>query len=303
MVFKLQHKLARVMHSEPEAPTTQQFTLRYLLLMMALLAVCLAPLSQWGSRGLPATIWLGCTTYCVLRKRFSIAAWLSVAFALGWLLLPTMGDARPTARRAECMNHIKQITLAIGNYEAIHGHLPPPYTTDKDGNPLHSWRVLILPHLEEQELYDAIDLTKPWHHPDNLALQERMPSVYRCPSFASNAKGIAPTTAYVAIVGEHTAWPRSGTRIMDDITDGTSKTLALIESEQHRIHWMSTADPGIESIGPLNADGETLLSISSHNGGVVFSRCDASIGFLPSDTPLSDLLSLISIDSADAISQ
>ena len=108
--------------------------------------------------------------------------------------------------------------------------------------------ALILPHLGEEELYDAIDLTKPWYHSDNIALAIRMPSVYRCPSFTPKSSGADVTTAYVAMLGDHTAWPRSGHRQFEDIVDGLSQTVAVLESEMYRLHWMSTADPGIEMI-------------------------------------------------------
>ena len=128
---------------------------------------------------------------------------------------------------------------------------------------------LILPHLGEKELYDAIDLTKPWYHCDNITLAIRMPSVYRCPSFTPKSRVADVTTAYVAMLGDHTAWPRSGQCQYEDLVDGLSQTVAVLESEMYRLHWMSTADPGIEMIGPTNADGETLLSHGPHIGDSV----------------------------------
>ncbi len=278
------------------APNGRQFTLLYLFAITAIVALSLALVVRWGAWVLLA-VWIGGIGLSLFQKRYVIAGGLFGLLLIWVLLLPTIGTAKPAARRAQCINQMKQITLAILNYERTHGHLPPPYTTDDEGNPLHSWRVLILPFVEEQDLYDAIDLTKPWHHPHNLALQAQMPYLYQCPSVQPDHHDV--TTAYVAILGKHTAWPRSGKRTMDDITDGPSKTLALLESEKHRVHWMSTADPGIEMIGPLNAAGETLVSSSNHNGGVVYSRCDASVGFLASDTDLSYLRSLITVDRGD----
>jgi hypothetical protein len=250
--------------------------------------------------GLLLSIWIWCFGLALTHKRYTIAVGLTVVLAIIVLLLPAMGTARPAMRRNQCMNQMMQITLAILEYESAYGHLPPPYSIDEKGNPLHSWRVLILPYLEEHDLYEAIDLTKPWHHPNNLALQSRMPSVYQCPSYEPDANGFDATTAYVAVIGEHTAWPRSGTARTFDITDGPSKTLALLESEKHRIHWMSTADPGIEMVGPLNVNRDTLLSTSNHNGGVVFSRWNGSVGFLASDFDFRDLLALITVDGGDS---
>ena len=88
------------------------------------------------------------------------------------MLLPAMRTAGPAARRAQCVNNLKQIALALFNYESAYNALPPAYTVDAEGKPLHSWRTLILPYLEKQSLYDSIDLSKPWNDPANAeALQ------------------------------------------------------------------------------------------------------------------------------------
>jgi hypothetical protein len=62
-------------------------------------------------------------------------------------LQATSREAHP---RAVCANNLKQIGLGILNYESYHGFLPPPYLANDQGRPIHSWRVLILPFVEEQ---------------------------------------------------------------------------------------------------------------------------------------------------------
>ncbi|HSG73025.1 MAG TPA: DUF1559 domain-containing protein, partial [Planctomycetaceae bacterium] len=83
------------------------------------------------------------------------------------LLMPVTRNAGPAARRWACKNNLKQIGLALHNYHDSFGTFPPAYTVDADGKPLHSWRTLILPFVEQQSLYDSIDLTKPWDDPAN----------------------------------------------------------------------------------------------------------------------------------------
>ena len=83
------------------------------------------------------------------------------------LLLPAVRTAGPAARRAQCTNNLKQIALALHNYEQEHKALPPAYTVDATGRPLHSWRTLILPYLEQESLYRSIDLSKPWDDRSN----------------------------------------------------------------------------------------------------------------------------------------
>jgi hypothetical protein len=68
------------------------------------------------------------------------------------------------------------------NYHDAHGRLPPAVVYGKDGKPLYSWRVLLLPYLDEQELYQQFQLDEPWDSPHNLQLLPRMPGFYAPPS-------------------------------------------------------------------------------------------------------------------------
>ena len=65
------------------------------------------------------------------------------------LLLPAVQAAREAARRAQCVNNLKQIALAMHNYESATGAFPKPASIGKDGKPLLSWRVAILPYIEQ----------------------------------------------------------------------------------------------------------------------------------------------------------
>ena len=58
-----------------------------------------------------------------------------------------------TARRAQSTNHIKQLGLAVHNYNSVYGHLPQQAIFGKEGKPLLSWRVALLPYLEQTVLY------------------------------------------------------------------------------------------------------------------------------------------------------
>ena len=104
---------------------------------------------------------------------------ITIILVLVALLLPARSRARPTAQRAQSMNNMKQILLAILDYEKAHGTLPPAYIADKDGKPLLSWRVLILPYLDCKDLYDQFHLDEPWDSDHNKQLIEKMPGFYR----------------------------------------------------------------------------------------------------------------------------
>src|SRR5262245_36536395 len=82
-----------------------------------------------------------------------------------FLLMPR--TSREAFRRVICANNLKQIGVALHSYHDKYGSLPPAYTVDASGKRLHSWRTLILPFLEGDDLYQKIDLTKPWDDPAN----------------------------------------------------------------------------------------------------------------------------------------
>src|SRR5271166_372859 len=91
------------------------------------------------------------------------------------LLLPAVQAAREAARRAQCTNNLKQIALAMHNYASANNCFPPAATYTRDGKPLLSWRVLILPYLEQASLYNQFHLDEAWDSPNNKPLGDRMP--------------------------------------------------------------------------------------------------------------------------------
>ena len=101
---------------------------------------------------------------------------------LAGLMLPAISAAREAARRVTCNQHIRQVGIAILNYESTFGSLPPAYTVDAQGNRLHSWRTVILPFMELQGLHEQIDLQKPWDDPVNAAARGTQVQAYSCPS-------------------------------------------------------------------------------------------------------------------------
>ena len=154
------------------------------------------------------------------------------------LLLPAVQQAREAARRSSCKNNLKQIALALHNYHEIHGTFPPAYIADKNGKPMHSWRVLILPYLEQQPLFDRYRFDEPWDGPNNRQLAAMMPDVFRCPS----APDGSPKTHYVVVVGPKTVFPGAESIRFRQIKDGTSSTILTVESPEKAVHWMKPED-------------------------------------------------------------
>lgn len=129
--------------------------------------------------------------------------------------------------------------MAVANYHDQNGHYPPPYIAGPDGRPWHSWRILILPFIEHNELYEEYDFAQPWDGPNNRKLAERIPRLF---VFHGSERKGPPVTNYLAVVGEETVW--SGTRLVSekDVKDGTGMTIVLVENLGAGVHWMEPRD-------------------------------------------------------------
>ncbi len=156
------------------------------------------------------------------------------------LLLPAIQAAREAARRNQSINNMRQIAIALQNYHDTRKSFPPHAIYSADGKPLLSWRVAILPFVEEAGLYSEFHLNEPWDSEHNRALVSRMPSVYKNP----NLPGGNGKTNYLAVVGKECVLDGTskGKRIRD-ITDGTSKTIVLVEANaDHAVDWTKPDD-------------------------------------------------------------
>ena len=169
----------------------------------------------------------------------AVPLFLVCAGILVALLLPAVQASREAARRMQCSNNLKQIALALDNYHAVFNAYPPPFTVDAAGQPLHSWRTLLLPYLEQQALYRQIDLSKPWDDPANASLAEIIVPAYQCPSSA-----LAPgETTYVTVVDSTAIFNATSVTSATQITDGTSNTILVVETDAtNAVFWMEPND-------------------------------------------------------------
>ncbi|PHR93507.1 MAG: hypothetical protein COA78_32735 [Blastopirellula sp.] len=179
------------------------------------------------------------------RKLFSWSlAECFVVIAILIIMLGLFLPARQSVPRGStsyCQFHITRIGLALENYHRKHGAYPPAYLADANGKPLHSWRVLILPFLDEQTLYDQYDFSEPWNGPNNIQLLDKTPRVYACPDtehFHQQRQEFC--TSYLAVVGQKTAWPGATGRKKSEIKDTMS--LLLVECDEPNIPWLQPRD-------------------------------------------------------------
>jgi prepilin-type processing-associated H-X9-DG protein len=191
------------------------------------------------------------------------------------LLLPAVQAAREAARRTQCSNNLKQIALAMHNYHDTYKTFPPAYIPDENGNPMHSWRVLILPFLEYDYLHRQYNFDEPWNSPNNLAVTNQVVPVYNCPSDPTSTD-----TNYMVITGPGTMFDGAKACRIADISDGTSNTLMVVEVAGTGVNWAEPKDLDASKLAyPLNAGGPSSPA-SHHPGGINAALCDGSVRFI-----------------------
>ena len=173
-------------------------------------------------------------------------------------------DPIDPARRSQCSWNLKQVLMALHDYHDHYGCFPPAYVADKNGQPMHSWRVLILPFLEQQALYAQYRFDEPWNGPNNSKLGNVRIPEYQCPE--QTASGTPTMTSYVALVGKAAAWPGSAAARFEDFRDATSNTIMVVEMVDSGIHWMEPRDMDAAtmtmSVNPKSGVGISSLSSS-----------------------------------------
>ncbi len=207
-------------------------------------------------------------------------------FAIG-LALPAVQAARAAGQRSQSMNNLKQIGLAMANYMSTFNTLPPAYSSDKaTGKPLLSWRVAILPFLEENELYKQFHLEEPWDSPNNKKLIEKMPKLFRSPA----SKAGPGMTNYVTFRDKDSAFPGKDPIRAADITDGMSHTLMAVEADDSKaVVWTKPDDLDFDPKNPLAGLGN--LWHTGFNAGF----CDGSVRFISSGVDADAMRNLVNI--------
>jgi hypothetical protein len=185
---------------------------------------------------------------------------------------PTLVDAvrqmRKSAGRAQSANNLKQIVLAMHNYHSTYNNLPPAAIFGKDGKPLLSWRVIILPYIEQDDLYKQFHLDEPWDSDHNKKLLAQMPPVYAAPG----RKG-ATDTHYQVFVGKGAAFEGKNGLPFASFTDGTSNTILVVEAA-HAAPWTRPEDLPFDPAKPLPKLGGLFP------GGFHAALADGSVRFV-----------------------
>jgi type II secretory pathway pseudopilin PulG len=168
------------------------------------------------------------------------------------LLLPAVQSARFAARRAQSMNNMKQLMLALHNYESNYGSFPPAFVADASGKPLYSWRVLVLPYLGDpvsMTVSQRFDLTKAWDSPENLALSQMMVPTLQSPNDQPGC------CSYMALAGPNTLFSGASGTKLSAVADGTSNTIAFVEVAGRQQSWAEPKDVDLATLPTLVGTG------------------------------------------------
>ena len=173
---------------------------------------------------------------------------------------------RLSPERTEIRN-LREISLAMHNHHSAYRAFPKSAIVDASGKPLLSWRVKLLPFLEQESLYDQFHLDEPWDSPHNKKLIAKMPAIFA--SFGSDAT--SGQTQYVGVVDETSVLRPEGVSFRD-IEDGASNTAMLVMANQaNKVTWTKPAD--------LSLDGDSTLSerLQKFRDEVIVAFCDGSV--------------------------
>ncbi len=285
----------------PEAKPPFQFGLKSLFVVTFVCAILCATGLCFGMHG----VILGIALVLVVvafryRQARPMAAVVAAFLLLVAFFLPGVGGPR-AAKRAECMNNLKQIALALHNYHSVYDCFPPAYIADESGKPMHSWRVLLLPFLEQQVLYTEYDFDEPWNGPNNSKLLDVPVSAFRCPSDNGDDEGEALTTSYVAVRGPDTAWSGEKPAKFGDFGDGIANTIRVVEVKDSSIHWMGPRDLHVVQMAPeINAKAGQGIS-SNHPGGAIVVFADGHTRFLSEDLSPETIRALLTRNGGEKV--
>lgn len=196
---------------------------------------------------------------------------------------------------------LNQIILALHNYHDAYGSFPPAYVADEQGKPMHSWRVLILPYLDGQELYDEYDFSEPWNGPHNSRLLDRDPGVFLCLHDRQRKPG---WTNILAITGAGTAFPGTSATRLAEFQDGPENSILIVEIADQRAPWLAPIDLSMEeAVRDWNGPQDAAIGCVPWRRPYVACADRITAFSLGRDLPASSLKALMTISGGEPINR
>ena len=290
-------------------PPPLRFGLKAIFVLIAIVAALAAGASAGGLVGflvaaigvsILAWIWATLTRKPRLVEIFSRFSVYGSLVAIFVAMMPSVGGPREFRRRDACLNNLKQLGMALFQYEEKHHALPPAFTTDKNGKPLMSWRTAILPMVEEQKLFSQYHSDEPWDSANNKLVTTNQLRIYQC------LADIGPidynkATSYVAIVGPGTAWQPNHPTKLSEIKDSPADTILLVEMKDTGIAWAEPRDLDLNNLPPGITNQNLIHSLCNHAGCFNAVFADGHVESIPESIFWSDFLALLTIAGGEKV--
>lgn len=220
------------------------------------------------------------------------------------ILVPTCIYPIEAARRRQCKNNLKQIGIALFNHHDIHGSLPKSTA----GEPPVSWRVHVLPHLDNIDLFESYDQTATWDSKRNTPHAKQHVQILSCPSTETTTDiHDRWLTHYAMVTGKRTVGDGTKHTLFKDITDGTSNTMMVVEAAGLNIVWTEPRDSDVarDNLG-INLTGQTpnestAIISAWHRGGGYVLMADGSVRFLSQDIDPAVLKALTTANGGEPV--
>ncbi len=204
-----------------------------------------------------------------------------------------LGPAYP-----EAQNNLRQLAIAMHNYHDVHGRLPAAVNADANGKPLLSWRVHLLPYLEQQALYEQFHFDEPWDSEHNLQLLEKMPDVFASPGGEELERGM---TSFLVPTGDATIFPIGaggpGKGLsLASIRDGTSNTVMIVEATPDQaVPWTKPAD------WEYDDKAQPSVLVGHRQGGFLAAFADAHVALITEFATAEDFHAIFTRDGGEIV--
>ncbi len=219
-------------------------------------------------------------------------ACLSVIFLVTVLIfrvaIPAANQLQIDRMNESSQSKIGRITKALNAYHDLHGTYPPAYFTDENGQPTHSWRVMILPQLNRNDLYTQYNFDEPWNDPSNIAVTMQMPDVYRSPADKSTNVN---TTRFAAVVGKRTVFPFEKAISRSQILDDARTVMVIVEVHGIGFDW---TDP-TQNYDVDSPQGTLLIDNDIKSQMLTNSTLTGNVGMLNEDTHNIDAMTPVTL--------
>jgi hypothetical protein len=225
--------------------------------------------------------------------------WFRISTLLAVLVVVTLvltswafliAPAHHAVNESLCHSNLFKLYHALVEYDAVNSSLPPAYIKGPDGNPAHSWRVLILPHLDSwgidgDAIQQAYDFSEPWNGPSNRSLPKPVPeSRFACPCGAEQQTTL---TSYVVLVGPDTLFRGPESVALSDIPESVDPIL-VIEVTGSDIQWTEPRDLLIDTLS-RSAETNSIQLSRPHAGSFRFITARGKLGVLGAGTSIDDI--------------